>query len=117
MEKSIRERRERRFICLSAAAAMVGLALTIWFAVPFSSGDSAAAHTAPEPIVQSARVDLNHDGLDALCTLPGIGESKAQAILDYRRQYGAFRHVEDAANVPGITAAVVDSWDGLAYVG
>ena len=40
----------------------------------------------------------------------------AQAILDYRAQYGPFAQVEDAAQVPGITQAMVDSWAGQAYV-
>ena len=70
----------------------------------------------PEPMIQAARVDLNTAGLDALCTLPGIGEKKARAILDYRRQNGAFRHVEDAVYVPGITSRIVESWQNLAYV-
>ena len=53
---------------------------------------------------------------DALCTLPGVGPRNAQAILDYRAQYGPFAQVEDAAQVPGITQAMVDSWAGQAYV-
>ena len=39
-----------------------------------------------------------------------------RAILDYRRQNGAFRHVEDAVYVPGITSRIVESWQNLAYV-
>ena len=34
----------------------------------------------------------------------------------YRAQYGPFAQVEDAAQVPGITQAMVDSWAGQAYV-
>ena len=48
--------------------------------------------------------------------LPGVGPRNAQAILDYRAQYGPFAQVEDAAQVPGITQAMVDSWAGQAYV-
>ena len=54
--------------------------------------------------------------LDALCTLPGVGEQRARAIIEYREQYGRFAAVEEAAAVPGLTEAVVDEWDGLAYV-
>ena len=60
--------------------------------------------------------DLNTAGLDALCTLPGVGEQRARAIIEYREQYGRFAAVEEAAAVPGLTEAVVDEWDGLAYV-
>lgn len=62
------------------------------------------------------QVELNTADADALCTLPGVGPRNAQAILDYRAQYGPFAQVEDAAQVPGITQAMVDSWAGQAYV-
>ena len=51
-----------------------------------------------------------------LCTLPGVGEQRARAIIEYREQYGRFAAVEEAAAVPGLTEAVVEEWDGLAYV-
>ena len=61
-------------------------------------------------------VDLNTADLSALCTLPGVGEKRAQTILDYRTQNGPFERVEDAANVPGLTQTIVDSWAGMATV-
>ena len=48
--------------------------------------------------------------------LPGVGEKRAQAILDYREAHGPFRRVEDAAAVPGLTENIVASWAELAYV-
>ena len=59
---------------------------------------------------------LNTAGADALCTLPGVGESRARAILEYREQHGPFEQVEDAANVPGLTEEIVASWEGQATV-
>lgn len=41
---------------------------------------------------------------------------RARAIIEYREQYGRFTAVEEAAAVPGLTEAVVEEWDGLAYV-
>ena len=52
----------------------------------------------------------------AVCILPNVGEKRAQALLEYRGTHGPFRHVADAAEVPGLSESIVASWDGLAYV-
>ena len=41
-------------------------------------------------------------------TLPGIGESKANVILQYRDEHGAFQTVEDLMKIPGIKQGVFD---------
>ena len=64
------------------------------------------ADATPAPpqstFVSDVLVDLNTAQLDALTGLPGIGEAKAQAILDYRREHGPFRRVEDIMQIKGI---------------
>lgn len=62
--------------------------------VPFSSLDSVA--TVDQPI--SGRVSVNSASLAQLDTLPGIGPSLAQKIIDAR----PFSVVSDVQNVPGI---------------
>ncbi|MBW6513848.1 MAG: ComEA family DNA-binding protein [Candidatus Syntrophosphaera sp.] len=47
-------------------------------------------------------VNINSAGLEELCTLPGIGEVKAQAIVDFRTQNGPFTAIEDITKVKGI---------------
>ncbi|MBP1992893.1 ComEA family DNA-binding protein [Paenibacillus eucommiae] len=48
------------------------------------------------------RLDLNAATLEQLDDLPGIGESKAKAILAYRLQQGSFKNVEQLIEVKGI---------------
>ena len=47
-------------------------------------------------------LDLNTATLSDLTRLPGIGQTKAQAILDWREAHGPFRAVEDLLSVDGI---------------
>lgn len=48
------------------------------------------------------KVDLNTADENQLCTLSGIGLSKAKAIIAYREQNGPFGAVEELMNVEGI---------------
>lgn len=48
------------------------------------------------------RVNINTASLDELCTISGIGQSRAQSIVTYRQQHGAFGSIEDIMKVSGI---------------
>lgn len=51
---------------------------------------------------QEERININTAGVERLCTLPGIGEARARAIIDYRDENGIFQSAEDIMQVPGI---------------
>lgn len=53
-------------------------------------------------------VNINTAGLEELMTLPGIGESKAQAIIQYREEHGDFQNVEELTNISGIKSGVYE---------
>ena len=46
--------------------------------------------------------NTNTAGADEPKALPGIGRAKAEAIVEYRKQHGNFKSVEELKNVKGI---------------
>lgn len=54
------------------------------------------------------KVHLNTATREMLMTLPGIGEAKADSILAYRTEHGAFRSVDELKNISGIKDGVYD---------
>lgn len=60
--------------------------------------------TAQPPAAPDSSGLINVNTADAatLMELPGIGETKAKAIIDYRNQFGPFRSQADLMNVKGI---------------
>lgn len=54
-------------------------------------------------------ININTADKDLLMTLPGIGEKRAQDILDYREQHGGFSNIEDIKNVKGIKESIYNN--------
>ena len=56
----------------------------------------------PETELPDGVVSVNTADLDELMTLPGVGETLAQAIIDERESHGPFQYPEDLLSVRGI---------------
>jgi len=70
------------------------------------AADGSDTGTAQDSAEAAGRVNLNTATRDELMTLPGIGASKADAIIRYREENGPFASPEDVMNISGIKSAV-----------
>lgn len=48
------------------------------------------------------KININSDNIFELCKIPGIGEAKANAIIEYRKENGDFYSIEELKRVSGI---------------
>lgn len=69
-----------------------------------------------EEEVQSL-VDINNATQVELERLPGIGPTKAEAILQYRQENGPFKEVEQLLDISGIGPATLERLKSLITVG
>lgn len=67
-------------------------------------GDSTEiqAFLSPDSVRITEKININNASLLELISLPGIGEKKAQAIIEYREKIGSFKSKEDIKKVKGI---------------
>lgn len=56
----------------------------------------------PKEDNSTEKININTANIETLQTLTGIGQSKAQAIIDYREQNGNFKTIEEIKNISGI---------------
>ncbi len=71
----------------------------------------------PAFVHAAALININTADAATLDTLPGIGATKAQAIIDYRVANGSFATIEDIMKVKGIGQSTFDEIKPLITVG
>ncbi|MFQ1841400.1 competence protein ComEA [Aeromonas allosaccharophila] len=82
----------------------------------FSQPVLAAEKTAPKQTTtttaaakEDGKLNINTATLAELTNLKGIGDKKAQAIVDYREKQGKFTSVDQLADVNGIGPATLEA--------
>ena len=65
---------------------------------------------------QQQRIDFNSATVEQLITLPGVGQSKAKAIIKYREEVGPFLEVAQLTQVKGIGEKMLNKIEGYVQV-
>ncbi len=107
---------------LEAAGGFAGDAAeeAVNLAARVSDGEKLYFPTCGEAVTQweqeeagtSGLVNINTADIAQLCTLPGIGESRAADIIAYRESHGDFAACEDIMQVTGIKESVYSKISG-----
>ncbi len=71
---------------------------------------------AGSPAGPTGLVNINTASLEQLDTLPGVGPSTAQKIVNHRDEIGPFSAIEEIMDVPGIGEAKFASFKDLITV-
>ena len=82
-----------------------------------SSRESADSQKTDASEEADAKININTAEKEQLMTLPGIGESKADAIIAYREAQGRFQSTDELMNIQGIKEGVYNKIKDLIIVG
>jgi comEA protein len=84
--------------------------------IPEATQISSVEHFQGSQVPSDGKIDINQATLKELETLPGIGEAKANAIIDFRDKYGAFEEINELSYVPGIGNTLLNSIQDLVII-
>ncbi|MDY6951921.1 MAG: ComEA family DNA-binding protein [Thermodesulfobacteriota bacterium] len=87
----------KRILVLSLAVALVVAFIPTVWAVAGGHKGGAEAHAT-----EGGKININTASVEELTQLKGVGEKYAEAIVQFRKAHGPFKHVEDIVKVPGI---------------
>ena len=73
--------------------------------------------TTDDPDDTDGLIDINTADIETLTLLPGIGETLAKRIIDYRESNGRFTEIEQLLNVTGIGEAKLEEIEHFIRIG
>ena len=69
---------------------------------PVAAAGTEGDSSRPDSLMEGERINVNTAGYYDLMRLPGIGEKRARAILDWREEHGGFSAPEQLLEIRGI---------------
>lgn len=94
-------------------AALCSLVIFAAALLCYPLAENISGSAAGSEFTAGLKIDLNTADLETLCLLPGVGEKRAAAIIEYRTLYGAIEEPEELLSIPGIDETLISSWDGM----
>ena len=76
--------------------------------IPFQGEVSDSQRSDGSEMTMDSRININTASLEELMTLKGIGQTRAEQILEYREKHGSFASPEAIMNVDGIKQGTYD---------
>lgn len=97
-------------VALFAVAAVFLVVVALLWYPSLKAGSIAVAPRQPflNSYQVSPKVDVNAAAVEELAVLPGIGEGRAQAIIDYREEHGPFTSLEGLLQVKGVGEKILE---------
>ncbi len=92
-----------RLVLAAWAVLVLGLLVRAFASALLGPGMPAAIEVRPHV------VDVNRAGVHELCALPGIGITRAEAIVLERIRHGPFRGLQDMGRVDGLGPTTLDA--------
>ncbi|WP_234401295.1 ComEA family DNA-binding protein [Pseudoalteromonas sp. T1lg23B] len=88
--------------------------LIMGFGLNHNAGAQELNQSASVKVVEPTThlVDINSASVDELAKLPGVGQKKAQAIIDYRQTNGRFVDFDGLQQVKGIGSRIAAKLEG-----